>query len=296
MPEYEWTCVACKETNPPYTEACRNCYALAEPTISCVRSSSVAQSVVAVKPLEPPVILPASGTPPIVTSALGTKEDVLLKSDVFDRSIADGAVITNSTYNLVIGLVLCWGFLVNWLLVHYVNPSWLIGLHPLVFIIGYFASCFYGVYLFNSSKEPAISFIGYNFVVVPFGLVVNIIVSRHDPDLVLQAIQLTATATILMMVVGSVVPELFQKIHTTLTIALLCVLVVELFQIFVLKMHSDWIDWVVAVIFCGYIGYDWGRANRIPKTVDNAVDSAAAIYMDIINLFVRILRILGKKR
>lgn len=296
MPDYEWSCVACKESNPSYTEACRNCYALAEPTVSSVKNSFVAQSVVAVKPLEPPIIVPTSDAPSIITSALGSKESVLLKSDVFDRSNTDGAVITNSTYNLVIGLVLCWGFLVNWLLVHYVNPSWLIGIHPLVFFIGYFASCFYGVYLFNSSKNPAVSFIGYNFVVVPFGLVVNIIVSRYNPDLVLQAIQLTAMVTIMMMVAGSVVPEFFQKIHTTLTIALLCVLVVELVQIFVLKMHSDWIDWVVAVIFCGYIGYDWGRANRIPKTVDNAIDSAAAIYMDIINLFVRILRIMGKQR
>ncbi len=47
--------------------------------------------------------------------------------------------------------------------------------------------------------------------------------------------------------------------------------------------------------FCGYIGYDWGRANQIPKTMDNAVDSAAALYMDIINLFLRILRIMGRK-
>jgi FtsH-binding integral membrane protein len=57
-----------------------------------------------------------------------------------------------------------------------------------------------------------------------------------------------------------------------------------------------WIDWAVAAIFCGYIGYDWGRAMRIPKTVDNAVDSAAAVYMDIVNLFARILRILGRRR
>jgi len=185
---------------------------------------------------------------------------------------------------------------VNWFLVQYINHLWLLNIHPLVFFIGYFASCFFGIYLFNSSKEPVISFIGYNFVVVPFGLVINIVVSRYNPNLVLQAIELTTAVTIMMMVIGSIAPKFFEKIHTTLTITLLCVLVVELFQIFVLKMHSDWIDWVVAVIFCGYIGYDWERANRIPKSVDNAINSAAAIYMDIINLFVRILRIIGKKR
>jgi len=33
--------------------------------------------------------------------------------------------------------------------------------------------------------------------------------------------------------------------------------------------------------------------NKIPRTLDNAVDSAASLYMDIINLF---LRILGRRR
>ena len=55
-------------------------------------------------------------------------------------------------------------------------------------------------------------------------------------------------------------------------------------------------DWVVAAIFCGYIGYDWGRANAIPKTLDNAIDSAASLYIDIIILFMRILRIMARRR
>ena len=33
MPDYEWTCTACGEQNPPYTEACRNCYTLAVPNV-----------------------------------------------------------------------------------------------------------------------------------------------------------------------------------------------------------------------------------------------------------------------
>ena len=32
-----------------------------------------------------------------------------------------------------------------------------------------------------------------------------------------------------------------------------------------------------------------------PKTLDNAVDSALDIYLDVINLFLRILRILGSR-
>lgn len=222
------------------------------------------------------------------------KGDQMLKANIFGRTKAAGAVVSDATYNLVIGLVLCWGLLINWLIVRYVSPAWLLSINPWLFFIIYFASCLYGVYLFNKYTEPAISFIGYNFVVVPFGLVVNMIVSRYEPGLVLEAIQVTAMVTVIMMILGSVFPKFFQSIYRGLFLALLAVIIIELFQIFILKRHSNWIDWAVVFIFCGYIGYDWGRANRIPKTIDNAIDSAAAIYMDIINLFVRILRILGR--
>lgn len=220
----------------------------------------------------------------------------MLKSDVFQRTGTDAATVSGATYNLLIGLVLCWGFLFNWVIVREVDTAWLTSINPLIFFGGYFASCFFGVYLFNKSEEPAISFIGYNFVVVPFGLIVNLVVSQYQPELVMQAIQITASVTVLMMVLGTLFPQFFQNIYTGLVVSLLGVLIIELFQIFVLGIHSNWIDWVVAIIFCGYIGYDWGRANQIPKTVDNAIDSAAAIYMDIINLFLRILRILGRRR
>jgi hypothetical protein len=31
MPNHDWVCTACRTKNPPYTEACRDCYAPAEP-------------------------------------------------------------------------------------------------------------------------------------------------------------------------------------------------------------------------------------------------------------------------
>ena len=50
----------------------------------------------------------------------------------------------------------------------------------------------------------------------------------------------------------------------------------------------------IAVIFALYIGYDWVKAQQYVHTLDNAVDSALDIYMDIINLFLRVLMILGR--
>ena len=93
------------------------------------------------------------------------------------------------------------------------------------------------------------------------------------------------------MLLGTLFPAFFRKIFDALLTALVVVLVVEVIEIFIFRIEHGFLDWAVAVIFCGYIGYDWGRANSIPRTFDNAVDSAAALYMDIVNLFVRILRI-----
>lgn len=218
-----------------------------------------------------------------------------MEVSVFDRTTTDDTIISAMAYNLAIGLTLCWGFAVNWMMVTHIDPQAISSINPWVFIIGYFASCFFGIYLFNSSTKPAVSFIGYNFVVVPFGLIINLVVSRYDSALVAEAIRVTGLVTIGMMCLGSMFPDFFKKIVGALTIALLLVIVVELVEVFIFGIHHGIIDWIVVIIFCGYIGYDWGRANQIPKTLDNAIDSAAALYMDIINLFLRILRILGRR-
>ena len=217
-------------------------------------------------------------------------------NDVFSRTAADGEVMSDGAYNLAMGLVLCWGFLVNWWMVRNVPVSLITGIYIRLFLLGYFASCFAGVYLFNRSSNPGVSFLGYNLVVIPFGFVINVVVARYDSALVLEAIRITGTVTLGMMLLGSLFPAFFRRIHTALTISLLLVILVELADIFIFHKQRGIIDWIVVLIFCGYVGYDWGRANNIPKTLDNAVDSAAALYMDIINLFLRILRILGRRR
>lgn len=217
------------------------------------------------------------------------------ENSVFDRRTTDDTIIGAGLYNLVIGLTLLWGFAVNYMMVSHIDPEAIASVNPWIFFIGYFASCFFGIYLFQSSSNPLVSFIGYNFVVVPFGLIINMVVSQYDPELVTEAIRITGLVTIAMMCLGTLFPAFFQKIAGVLTMALLLVIVVELIEIFIFNTHHGILDWIVVVIFCGYIGYDWGRANQIPKTVDNAIDSAAALYMDIINLFLRILRILGRK-
>ncbi len=217
--------------------------------------------------------------------------------NVFKRTSIDstGEIISANVYNLVIGLTLCWGFLVNYLMVKGIDVETIAQINPIIFFVGYFASCMFGVYLYTKSDKPAVSFLGYNFVVVPFGFVINLVVSQYSSEIVIDAIRITGLVTAAMMVLGTMYPAFFQRIAGALSIALIVVIVVEIVEVFIFDMHHGILDWVVAAIFCGYIGYDWSRANAIPKTVDNAIDSAAALYMDIIILFLRILSILGRR-
>ena len=45
-----------------------------------------------------------------------------------------------------------------------------------------------------------------------------------------------------------------------------------------------------------YIGVDWVRANSVQRTTTNAIAAASALYLDIINIFLRVLRILARSR
>lgn len=64
---------------------------------------------------------------------------------------------------------------------------------------------------------------------------------------------------------------------------------------FLLPGISGIFNWVFVLIFGGNIGYDWYRAQNVAPTADNAIDCTCARYMDIVNLFIRLLRIFEKK-
>ena len=218
---------------------------------------------------------------------------------VFSRTEAEGEIISDNLYNLTIGGVLAWGFLVNYFMVTNIPGEAVLGLFggsTLLLFVAYIACCFAGIWLFSSSDNPAVSFLGYNLVVVPIGLLITPFVQSYDPDVVWKAVMVTGLVTVVMMLLGTAYPAFFQKISGALFAALITVIIVELVMVFIFRVRAGIIDWIVALIFCGYIGYDWGRANAIPKTLDNAVDSAASLYLDIINLFIRILAIMGGRR
>ncbi len=208
--------------------------------------------------------------------------------------------IAPETYNLIIGGVLLYGFLVNCFMVTFcADAAMSLMSNYGLFLIAYFVMILVGSFMIHGSKNPVISFIGYNLIVVPLGLVLTVTLNAYSyagfGSTITVAFAITAVVTLVMMFVSSLFPSFFLSLGKTLTLSLLVTIVIELLCL-LFNVPLGIIDGIVVLIFCGYIGYDWARANRCAKTVDNAVDCASELYIDIVNLFLRILRILARSR
>ena len=208
-------------------------------------------------------------------------------------------ILDDRTYNIALGSAVMYGLILNIIMCVALGNK-MARVDPLMLIIGYFVSCIIGVLLSSKSDNPIISFIGYNMVVVPVGLVLSITISAYVKagagNLILQAIVYTTVITAVMIGLSIAMPDFFSKIGWILFGALLGLIVAELLALFLFPGTQNVLAWIGAGIFALYIGYDYWRAQQFPKTLDNAIDCAVDIYLDIINLFLKILRILAGGR
>jgi uncharacterized protein len=53
------------------------------------------------------------------------------------------------------------------------------------------------------------------------------------------------------------------------------------------------VDWFGVILFSGYIVYDFNRAQFVPKTVEHGIEIGVAIFLDAVNLFIRLLELFG---
>ena len=206
------------------------------------------------------------------------------------------AIISDRAYNGAIVIVLLWGLLVNYLLCRFVGTA-VFTINPIVLLVGYLVLAFAGVIMSAKSTNPLVSFLGYNLVVIPFGLVITLMVETYggiQSAVVTNAFLYTMLIAVAMMACVMIAPGFFSKLGGILGAVLIGLVVCEL-VLLILGVRQDIIDWIVAAVFSLYIGYDVYRSQQFPKTLDNAVDSALDIYMDIANLFIRILSIMGKR-
>ncbi len=225
-----------------------------------------------------------------LTTYLSDRKKVRLESGEADS-------ITTRGFNVVMCAVLAWGFVLNAAMVYFLGDMMVqmaASLKWWMLLLAYLVPTLAGVFIAIRSTNPFISFVGYNLVVLPIGLMLAMLLPMVPVAIVTKAMAITAMVTLTMLVLATVAPGFFLGLGRTLFVALLVGLVAELVATFLLGYRGALFDWLFVILFSGYIGYDVARSQAFPKTMDNAVDCALDIYLDVINLFIRLLSILNR--
>jgi len=200
--------------------------------------------------------------------------------------------MTARQYNLVIGGCITYGFVINVIIIATLG-DFLAGINYGVLLIGYFVLAITGIVL-TLSHDPLVSFIGYNLVVVPLGAALAVCLPNHSMDNIFEAAVVTGIVFFVMTCLATIFPSVFAKLGRGLFISLIVLIITQLAGIFLLGYSGTLFNWAGAIIFTLYIGYDWHLAQAYPKTLDNAIDSACDLYIDIVNLFEDVLHIMDR--
>ena len=146
----------------------------------------------------------------------------------------------------------------------------------------------------NNNDSALLSFLGYNLVLVPFGVVLGPMLNHYHLNVIEEAFGLTAAVTFVMGLIGTLFPQFFSKLGAALLLSLFVLLMVRIAQMFIPALSNlGLIDYIAAGIFSLYIAYDMSRAHQVTKTFGNAILISVDLYLDIVNLFISILDIIS---
>ena len=207
-----------------------------------------------------------------------------------DRVI--GREVSERKYYNLIGLNLGYGLIVNMLMVAFLGDS-VRHINMLVFLLIYFASAFAGIALMASSNNVVTSFIGYNMVVLPVGTLLAIALPSYYLNNIAFAFIEALAITFIMIVISNVKPNVFRKMGSALLTALIGFVIVELLLL-IFGFDLMLMDIIAVGIFTLLIGYDWAVAQDYHKSSVTAILVASSLYLDVINLFLRLLNIRSK--
>lgn len=205
----------------------------------------------------------------------------------------EGRALSDRVFYLLIGAALLFGFFVNALEVMFLTDFFL-GWNPTVFLIVYLVMVIVGCIMSVWSRNPVISFIGYCMVVLPLGAVLSIYLPAFTYKTITSAFLVTTFLSLFMIILALVYPRVFNSIFALLGIAVLVALIYQIVAIFTGFGNNTWVDWLIVLLFSAYVGFDVSLARVRPRTVNNAVASACAIYVDLIYVFIRLVAIFGR--
>lgn len=221
----------------------------------------------------------------------------MFKSDVWDRRGNYGTMSKN-LYAFMVAFWTAAGIAVSAVCAFF-SLSWELNVWTL---LGVLVAGIVGVVISVKSDIPVVSLLGYALVAVPFGLMLGPVVNLYTDASVVRVFFVTTSVVTVLGIVGAVIPDNLEGwgswLLGGLTLLLVGYFAVPIAGLLGLPVdHAlTWLDWAGVGLFSVYVIYDWNRALRIPYTMDNAIDCALSVYLDFINIFIRLLSLTGTRK
>jgi FtsH-binding integral membrane protein len=146
----------------------------------------------------------------------------------------------------------------------------------------------------KKKQSVGLTFSGYAIFSLTFGVTLSLLLQRYDIATITSAFAITACISGIFLIAGVVFPQFFARIGGVLCVSLFAVIIVELVATMFLHIDQTFTDYIVILLFCGFLGYDSYLMSVDEATVPNAIFYAAEIYIDIINILVRVLDIMDR--
>lgn len=220
----------------------------------------------------------------------GTIEKQTLVSDDVMAEIMQPDSVSAGFYNLLIGSFLIYGFLINVFECSILSAIHLPKLPGFLGLLVYILCALVGSFFVCEKAGTLSVFIGYHFFVVPVGVSVWLATSGRYMGDILEAAGLTTAITFMMLLASSLFPKFFAGLGRFLLVSLFSFVICELVSVFVFGYFSNIFNLIAVFLFSLYIGYDWYMGTVRRKCVANALRTALELYLDIINIFLALLR------
>lgn len=130
------------------------------------------------------------------------------------------------------------------------------------------------------------------------GLTFSSIFILYELESIIWIFLATAIIFGILSLIGAKTKINLSGLGVFLIIGLLAIIIISIINMFLLNNTIDLALCIISiVIFMGYVAYDVQKICRINTNNDNiAIIAAFDIYLDFINIFIRLLQLFGKNR
>lgn len=211
-------------------------------------------------------------------------------------------IISRRAYNLLTFGLVTVSFLFTWGMYTFVQSGNLYAafprMNPIIFLIVYLVGTIGGIIIMSvgkSKQSVPLSLVGYAIFTLTFGGTLSLLLTRYNIGTISYAFAITACVSAIFLVAGVTFPEVFAKLGRLLVVGLIAVIVVEFIATFFFHASQTIFDYIIILLFCGFLGYDSYRMSIDDPTVPNAIFYASDIYIDMVNILIRVLDILDNR-